>query len=83
MPPRATAFLTKRPAMARLLVQGIIKMMHAAELELLSPMAADEMPRRHLLPCRCVRAADIDGIRAARVKVAAGGRVGRIGDFPL
>ena len=45
-------------------------------------MTTHEMAERHFLPCRRLCATDLDGMRAARVKITAGGR-SQIGHLAL
>src|SRR5690242_5978899 len=53
------------------------------QLELGGPVAGHEAGRRDLLPGRRRRAADVDGVGAARVEVAAARRRGGIGHLAL
>ena len=51
------------------------------EVQLLGKVACRKMARRHLLPLRCHLLAFILGVQAARMEVAAGRRLGRVGDL--
>ena len=44
--------------------------LHAGELELAGAVTGDEMGRGDLLPGRCLRAAQLDRMRAAGVEIA-------------
>src|SRR5262249_57390993 len=55
----------------------------ARELELVSTMTGDEVARRDRLPRRRLTPADVDGMGAARVEIAAAGRRGWIGHLCL
>src|SRR5262249_34305863 len=62
---------------------GAVNLLHAGELEFAGSVAAHEMTGRHLLPGGRARLADLDGVGAARVEVAARGGGGRVGHLPL
>ena len=46
-------------------------------------VTAGKMARSHFLKFRCFLGANILGIGATRMEIAAARRIGRIGDFPL